>query len=98
VVQETIERLAAGDPVGNLVATPSLLLSGIAVQVLVALGVAAVLAGLGRAAEAVGRARRAAGPPTTSTPPARPPARRVRRSRLLGGPTAIRAPPAPQRG
>jgi hypothetical protein len=97
VVQEGIERLAAGAPVGTLAAAPSLLLTGIAVQVLVALGVAAVLAGLGRAAEAVGRALRAAGPPAV-TVLARPPARPVRRSRRPGGPVAIRAPPAPQRG
>jgi hypothetical protein len=98
VVQEGVERLAAGASVGALATAPNLLFTGIAVQVLVALGVAAVLAGLGRAAEAVGRALRAAGPPATSTVLAPRPARPVRRSRLPGGPAAIRAPPAPQRG
>ena len=98
MVQEGVERLAAGAALGDLAAAPSLLLTGIAVQVLVALGVAAVLAGLGRAAEAVGRALRAAGPPGTSTVLARPPARPVRRSRLPGGPAAIRAPPVFLRG
>jgi hypothetical protein len=98
VVQEGLERLAAGAAVGTLAATPSLLLTGIAVQVLVALGVAAVLAGLGRAAEAVGRALRAAGPPATGAVLVRRPAGAVRRSRLSGGPAAIRAPPAPPRG
>ncbi len=98
VVQEGVERLAAGGAGGDLVATSNLLLTGIAVQVLVALAVAAVLAGLGRAAEAVGRALRAAAPPASGLANARWPARRVRRSRLLGGPAAIRAPPQPQRG
>ena len=98
VVQEGVERLAAGAALGTLAAAPNLLLTGIAVQVLVALGVAAVLAGLGRAAEAVGRALRAARPATTCTTLTRPPARPVRRSRLPGGPVAIRAPPALQRG
>jgi hypothetical protein len=98
VVQEAIERLAAGAPLGALAAPSSLLLTGIAVQVLVALGVASVLAGLGRAAEAVGRALRAAGPPTTSALLVHRPAGPVRGSRLLGGPAAIRAPPALQRG
>jgi hypothetical protein len=97
VVQEGVERLAAGAPVGALAVTPNLLLTGIAVQVLVALGVAAVLAGLGRAAEAVGRALRAAGP-TSSAVLVRRPAGPVRGSRLLGGPAAIRGPPAPRRG
>jgi hypothetical protein len=98
VVQEGVERLAAGAALGDLAAAPELLLTGFAVQVLVALGVAAVLAGLGRAAEAVGRALRAAGPPSTGTVPVRRPAGPVRRSRLAGGPAAIRAPPLLQRG
>jgi hypothetical protein len=98
VVQEGVERLAAGGSSGGLAAGTDLLLTGIAVQVLVALGIAVLLAGLGRAAEAVGRALRV--PPESQ--PARAsaawPARRVRRSRLPGGPAAIRAPPLPQRG
>jgi hypothetical protein len=98
VVQEGVERLAAGGPSGDLAATTNLLLTGIAAQVLVALGVATFLAALGRAAEAVGRALRV--PPQSQPGHARAawPARRVRRSRLLGGPAAIRAPPRPQRG
>jgi hypothetical protein len=98
VVQEGVERLAAGGSSGDLAASANLLATGVAVQVLVALGVAAVLAGLGRAAEAVGRALRLprAGQPARA--PAGWPARRVRRSRLPGGPAAIRAPPVPQRG
>jgi hypothetical protein len=98
VVQEGVERLAAGGATSDLVATSNLLLTGIAVQVLVALAVAAVLTGLGRAAEAVGRALRGATPPVSGAAPARWPARRVRRSRVLGGPAAIRAPPQLQRG
>jgi hypothetical protein len=98
VVQEGVERLAAGDAPVDLVATASLLLTGIAVQVLVALAVAAALAGLGRAAEAVGRALRPAPPPESGAAPLRWPSRRARRSRLLGGPAAIRAPPRLQRG
>jgi hypothetical protein len=98
VLQEGVERLAAGGSSGDLAVTTNLLLTGIAVQVLVALGVAAILAGLGRAAEAVGRALRV--PPSTSpaVAPSRWPARPVRRSRLLGGSAAIRAPPRLQRG
>jgi hypothetical protein len=98
VVQEGVERLAAGGSSGDLTAASNLLLTGIAVQVLVALGVAAVLAGLGRAAEAVGRALRAAGTASPGRAPARRPARPVRGSRLLGGPAAIRAPPRPLHG
>lgn len=97
VVQEGVERLAAGGSAGHLAATSNLLLVGIAAQVLVAFGVAAVLAGLGRAAEAVGRALRAARG-LAARRPVRRPAQRVRRSRLLGGPAAIRAPPGLQRG
>jgi hypothetical protein len=98
VVQEGVERLAAGGSSGGLAASTNLLLTGIAVQVLVALGVAVLLAGLGRAAEAVGRALRVAPENQPARASAAWPARRVRRSRLLGGPAAIRAPPRPQRG
>jgi hypothetical protein len=98
VVQEGVERLAAGGSSGELAGASSLLLTGIAVQLLVALGVAAVLTGLGRAAEAVGRALRAARIVSPGGMPARWPARPVRDSRLLGRPAAIRAPPLPRHG
>jgi hypothetical protein len=98
VVQEGVERLASGGSSGDLAAASGLLLTGIAVQVLVALGVAAVLTGLGRAAEAVGRALRAARTASPGKAPARRPARPVRVSRLPGGPAAIRAPPRPRHG
>src|SRR5437867_2323915 len=58
VVQEGVERLVVGGSSGGLAAGTDLLVTGIAVQVLVALGIAVLLAGLGRAAEAVGRALR----------------------------------------
>jgi hypothetical protein len=98
VVQEGVERLAAGGSSGDLAASANLLATGVAVQVLVALGVAAVLAGLGRAAEAVGRALRVARAGRPARARAVRPARRVRRSCPPGGPAAIRAPPLPQRG
>jgi hypothetical protein len=93
VVQEVVERLAAGAPLSGLVAQHGVLLNGVLVQVLVALGVAAVLHLLGRAAEAVGRALR--------RPPARPsrrvavpwPALPARASRRPGPAAAIRGPP-----
>jgi len=97
VVQEGVERLASGGSSGDLAAS-GLLLTGIAVQVLVALGLAAVLTGLGRAAEAVGRALRAARTASPGKAPARRPARPVRVSRLPGGPAAIRAPPRLRHG
>jgi hypothetical protein len=55
VVQEVVERLLAGAPVSGLLHGPFLMM-GLAVQVLVAAAVALVLACLGRASEALGRA------------------------------------------
>src|SRR6266498_3278750 len=94
VVHEVLERLVAGVPLAELPHLSDLLLTGVAVQVVVAFGVAAVLVLLGRAAEAVGRKLGRAfgarpGQAPTRAPPATP-----RRSRRPNGPAAIRAPPA----
>jgi hypothetical protein len=55
VVQEILERLHAGAPIGGL-AHGGFLAVGLAVQILVAAALALILAWLGRAAEAIGRA------------------------------------------
>jgi hypothetical protein len=95
LVQEAVERLAAGTPL-SLLEHHRVLLDGILVQVLVALGVAAVLHLLGRAAEAVGRALRRPAAPGRQLdlgPLPAPPARASRRPGAYGH---IRAPPLPQ--
>jgi hypothetical protein len=92
VVHETLERLVVGAPLSGLFGH-RLLLTGVVVQVLVAVGVAAVLTLLGRAAEAAGRALRPA--PWLAPTPAlsiRPQAA-AHAARLLTGVPAIRAPP-----
>jgi hypothetical protein len=92
-VQEVVERLAAGAPPSSLLEHHGVLLNGIVVQVLVALGVAAVLHLLGRAAEAVGRALRARAEPGRQLVLARWPALPARASRRPGATVGIRAPP-----
>jgi hypothetical protein len=91
LVQELLERLMAGLPLDS-VAHEQLLLLGLPVQALVAVAVATVLAVLGRAAEAVGRALSVPPPPSGRLPVPRPVVA-VRASRLPAGPAAIRAPP-----
>lgn len=92
LVHEVLERLVVGAPLSGLL-DHRLLLTGVAVQVLVAVGVAAVLTLLGRAAEAAGRAlRRAPRPAPTPARSIRPQAA-AHASKLLGGAPAIRAPP-----
>lgn len=93
-VQEVVERLVAGVPVDALGAFPRLLLTGFAVQGLVALGVAALLVLLGRVAEAVARILAARVPQRPSRGPAWLPAvPAARASRLAGTPVGSRAPP-----
>ena len=95
VVQEVLERLAAGAPLSGLVEQRGMLLNGVLVQVLVAFGVAAVLHLLGRAAEAVGRALRRPGTCRARRVPVHWPALPARASRRPGATAAIRAPPLP---
>jgi hypothetical protein len=57
LVQEVLERTAAGAPLGDAI-DGRLLLFGVTVQVAVALGLAAVLAWVGRVAEVAGEALR----------------------------------------
>jgi len=95
LVQEAIERLAAGTP-PSLLEHDGVLLDGIFVQVLVALGVAAVLHLLGRAAEAVGRALRRPDAPGRHLDLGQWPALPARTSRRPGASGHIRAPPLPQ--
>jgi hypothetical protein len=92
LVQETLERLAAGAPLSTL-AQDHLLQLGILIQVLVAAASAILLAWLGRAAEAAGRALR-------RSSLARPPAFPIRPAGLVlphqkprPRINAIRAPP-----
>ena len=93
LVQELIERLAAGVPLWGPV-DGRLLLVGVAVQLLVATGLALALAWAGRVAEVAGRAlrrRRAARP---EPGPARPrPTGWVRPAILLAAGLGGRAPP-----
>ncbi len=94
LVQELIERAAAGVPLGGPV-DGRLLLTGIAVQLLVAAVLALGLAWAGRVAEVAGRAlrRRAPAPPRPAPgpppphrlgPPGQPPRRRPGRPRTAG--------------
>jgi hypothetical protein len=92
LVQEVTERIAAGAPVSGLAHTQ--LLVGVVVQMLVAGAVAAVLLGLGRAAEAAGRALTARVTPAADRSAGHWPTEPRRAWRLLGGALAIRAPPA----
>jgi len=94
-VQEAVERLAAGGP-PSLLEPHAVLLEGVLVQVLVALGVAAVLHLLGRAAEAVGRALRRRAAHSRHLDLVRRPDLPARASRRPGASAHIRAPPLPQ--
>jgi hypothetical protein len=92
VVQESLERLGAGAPIAGLFHGMILPL-GLAVQVLVAAALALVLAGLSRAAEAIGRAL--ASPPVERRGRARfvlPAAPSLARAAAVG-PRLTRAPP-----
>ncbi|HTE70901.1 MAG TPA: hypothetical protein VK942_19445 [Actinomycetes bacterium] len=93
LVQELIERAAAGVPLGGSV-HGRLLLTGVAVQLLVAAFLAVGLAWAGRVAEVAGRALRRH---RLQRPDARPahlrPTRWVRPARLLAAGLGGRAPP-----
>jgi hypothetical protein len=94
LVQELIERLAAGVPLWGPV-DGRLLLTGVAVQLLVAAGLALGLAWAGRVAEVAGRAlrrRRAARPERGHRRPR--PTGWVRPAILLAAGLGGRAPPA----
>jgi hypothetical protein len=94
LVQELIERAAAGVPLGGPVDT-RLLLTGIAVQLLVAVGLALGLAWAGRVAEVAGRALRRRGLHRPDPSPVRlSPAGWVRPAILLAAGLGGRAPPA----
>jgi hypothetical protein len=89
LVQELLERAAAGVPVDG-----RLLLQGVLVQVLVAVTVAAALAWAGRVAEVAGRALRRRFLRRPEGRPARPqPTSWVRPAQLLAAGLGGRAPP-----
>jgi len=93
LVQELIERAAAGAPLGGQV-DGRLLLTGIAVQLLVAVAVAVALAWAGRVAEVAGRALRRRRPARPDPRPTRlRPAAWVRPPQLLAAGLGGRAPP-----
>ena len=95
LVQEVLERTAAGAPLGDAI-DARLLLLGVAVQIAVAFGLAAVLAWVGRVAEVAGEAlRRRHLPrlqPRSALSPPRPTGW-VRPALLLGAGLGGRAPP-----
>jgi hypothetical protein len=91
-VQEVLERVASGHPVGEVV-RDRLLFAGFLMQVVAALVMATLLVWLGRAAEAVGRAF-GRGPRMQAVPqPLVPPATAVPPVSQPRGVHAIRAPP-----
>jgi hypothetical protein len=93
LVQELIERAAAGAPLGGQV-DGRLLLIGIAVQLLVAAAMAVGLAWAGRVAEVAGRALRRRRPTRPDPRPTRlRPAAWVRPAQLLAAGLGGRAPP-----
>ena len=92
LVQEVLERVAAGLPLAAWV-DGRLLGLGLLVQVLVGLGLAAMLAWAGRAAEAAGRALRRPRPLRSPTPRLPHPVSFARPSRLLAAGLGGRAPP-----
>ena len=95
LVQELIERAAAGVPLGGPV-NGRLLLTGIAVQFVVAAALAVGLAWAGRAAEVAGRALRRRRRHGSEPRAARPrPTGWFRPSILLAAGLGGRAPPAP---
>jgi hypothetical protein len=94
LVQELIERAAAGVPLGGPV-SGRLLLTGVAVQLLVAGALALGLAWAGRVAEVAGRALRRRLPRPADHRPARlRPTGWVRPAILLAAGLGGRAPPA----
>jgi hypothetical protein len=94
LVQELIERAAAGVPLGGPV-NARLLLTGVAVQLLVASALALGLAWAGRVAEVAGRALRRRLPRPADHRPARlRPTGWVRPAILLAAGLGGRAPPA----
>jgi hypothetical protein len=93
VVQEIVERLLAGAPVSGLGHGPFLSL-GLAVQVLVAAGLALLLSFLGRAAEAIGRALAPIPQARRATARRGIAAGRALASSFLAGPRLTRAPPS----
>jgi hypothetical protein len=94
LVQELVERAAAGVPLGGPV-DGRLLLTGIAVQLLVAGALAVGLAWAGRVAEVAGRALRRRRRHRPDRRPARPrPTGWVRPAILLAAGLGGRAPPA----
>jgi hypothetical protein len=96
LVQELIERAAAGVPLGGPV-DGRLLLTGVGVQLLVALALALGLAWAGRVAEGAGRALRRRRPHRPDPGPARLlPTAWVRPAILLAAGLGGRAPPALQ--
>jgi hypothetical protein len=93
LVQELLERAAAGVPLGGPV-NGRLLLVGVAVQLLVAAVLAVALTWAGRAAEVAGRALRRRLPPGADPRPVLTrPTGWVRPAILLTGALAARAPP-----
>jgi hypothetical protein len=94
LVQEVVERLVAGASLADLLASPRLLLTGVVVQALVALGVAAVLVVLGGVARVVAAVLAAAAPPPQPKPAWWPAAPAGRVLCLPGAPVGSRAPPA----
>ncbi len=91
-VQEVLERVASGHPVGDVV-RDRLLFVGFLIQIVAALAVATVLVWLGRAAEAVGRAFGRAEPRRHGRVPLVQPATAVRPLSRPRGVRGIRAPP-----
>ncbi|HEY8557050.1 MAG TPA: hypothetical protein VIM97_06850 [Actinomycetes bacterium] len=93
LVQEVVERVVVGASVADLLGPPHLLLTGVAVQALVAVGVAAVLVALGRVAGVVAAALAAAARPPEPEPAGWLAAPAARVLCLPGAPVGSRAPP-----
>jgi hypothetical protein len=93
LVQEVLERAAAGAPLATLL-DARLLAAGMLVQILVAAVLATVLTLSGRAAQAAGRALRLRGRRRPATVRRPRPVVHARRSRLLAAGLGGRAPPA----
>jgi len=95
LVQEVLERTAAGAPLGDAI-DGRLLLFGMTVQIAVAFGLAAVLAWVGRVAEVAGQAlrrRHLPRPEPRSALPLPRPTGWVRQALLLAAGLGGRAPP-----
>jgi hypothetical protein len=93
LVQEVVERVVVGASLADLLGPPHLLLTGVAVQALVAVGVAAVLVALGRVAGVVAAALAAAARPPEPKAVWWPAAPAARVLCLPGAPVGSRAPP-----